>query len=340
MIHSKPKFKACSWVICLAVIYILLVFSAPTVARSPELGATSFDQFEFALIGDVPYSKDDLDKFDRLIREVNADPRLEWVLHAGDIKSGISICSNGMFIDRLQRFQQFKIPFILTPGDNEWVDCHRFLTGSYQPLERLARLRKLFYAEPSKSLGQKTMSVQTQADDPQFSEFVENVRWRKNHVVFATVHIVGSNNGLAQFSTRTEADDHEASRRTEAALAWIRQAFEEAKQTNARGIFILFHANPSFELAKGSHARLGFDEIIELFEYEAATYSKPILLAHGDSHRFRVDKPLRNHKNQRINHVTRVETFGSSNVHWVRIAVDPSSDEVFNVQKQIIKKNR
>ena len=338
--RPKPKSEVCFWVIRLAILYVLLNFSLPTIAQSPELGVGSFDKFEFALIGDVPYYKDDLDKFDRLIHGVNADSRIEWVLHAGDIKNGISICSDRMFIDRLQRFQQFKIPFILTLGDNEWTDCHRFLSGSYNPLERLARLRELFYANPGKSLGQKTITVQTQADDPQFPEFVENVRWRKNHVVFVTVHIVGSNNGWAHFSTRTEADDNEVKRRTGAASAWIRQAFEEARQTNARGIFILFHANLGFEFVKGSHARLGFDEIIELFENESTQYTKPILLAHGDSHRFLVDKPLRSHSNQTINHVTRVETFGSSNVHWIRIAVDPLSDEVFSIQKQIIKKNR
>lgn len=324
----------------LIAICVLLSFSTCTIAQSPELGVSSFDKFEFALIGDVPYSRDDLDKFDRLIYKINIDPQLAWVLHAGDIKNGISICSDGMLIDRLQRFQQFKIPFILTPGDNEWTDCHRFLSGSYNPLERLARLRELFYADPGKSLGQKTITVQTQATDLHFPEYVENLRWRKNHIVFATVHIVGSNNGWAQFSARTEADNEEAKYRTEAAIAWIKQAFEEARNIDARGVFILFHANPSFEYEKGSHARLGFDEIIEVFEEESSRYPRPILLAHGDSHHFRVDKPLQNDKKQTIDHVTRVETFGASDVHWVRVIVDPTSDEVFTIQKQIIKKNR
>ncbi|MBK7365740.1 MAG: metallophosphoesterase [Nitrosomonas sp.] len=334
------SFKSRSWVTCLLAVYALLNFSALTVAQSPELGNSSFDKFEFALIGDVPYSRDDFDKFDRLIRKINADPRLEWVLHAGDIKSGLTVCTDAVLIDRLQRFQQFNIPFILTPGDNEWTDCHRFLAGLYNPLERLARLRELFYANPGGSLGQKTVMVRTQASDPHFSEYVENLRWRKNHVVFATVHIVGSNNGWAQFSNRTEVDDIEARRRTEAAMVWIKQTFEEARNTDARGVFILFHANPNFEYAKGTPARLGFDELIDLFEQESAQYAKPILLAHGDSHRFRVDKPLQNNEKQTINHVARVETFGASNVHWVRVTVDPASAEVFTIQKQIIKKNR
>ncbi|TXI23614.1 MAG: metallophosphoesterase [Nitrosomonas sp.] len=324
----------------LIIAYILLNVSTLVIAQSPELGNSSFDKFEFALIGDVPYSRDDFDKLDRLIHEINTDPRLTWVLHAGDIKNGISVCSDRIFIDRLQHFQQFKIPFILTPGDNEWTDCHRFFTGSYNPLERLARLRGLFYANPGNSLGQKTVTLRTQASDPHFSEYVENLRWRKNHVVFATVHVVGSNNGWAQFSNRTEADDMEAKRRTEAAIVWIKQTFEEARNTDARGVFVLFHADLNFEYAKGSHARLGFDGIIEVFEQESAQYLRPILLAHGDSHRFRVDKPLQNNKKQTINHVTRVETFGASNVHWVRVVVDPASAEVFTIQKQIIKKNR
>ncbi len=50
--------------------------------------------FEFALIGDLPYFKDDSLKFNRLIDDINADSGLSWIIHTGDIKSGSSPCSD------------------------------------------------------------------------------------------------------------------------------------------------------------------------------------------------------------------------------------------------------
>ena len=34
-------------------------------------------------------------------------------------------------------FNNFEAPFIYTPGDNEWTDCHRENNGSFDPIERL-----------------------------------------------------------------------------------------------------------------------------------------------------------------------------------------------------------
>ena len=42
---------------------------------------------------------------------------------------------------------------VLTPGDNEWTDCHRVAAGEYQPLERLAKLREVFYPVPGMTIG-------------------------------------------------------------------------------------------------------------------------------------------------------------------------------------------
>lgn len=326
-----------------ASLWITMLFCTHAQAQpqSERGNSAGSGKFEFALIGDMPYRADDYWKFDNVIHAINANEQLAWVLHAGDIKSGSSRCSDELFLDRLERFQRFKIPFILTPGDNEWTDCHRIFAGSYLPLERLARLRQIFYPRPGVSLGQKTMTVQSQANDPNFPEFVENVRWMRNQVLFATLHIVGSNNGLAPFAARTQADDDEVTRRINAAVSWIKQAFDEANAMNARGVFLLFQANPRFEGAKGKRARQGFEEILQAFEQAAVDFGKPVMLAHGDSHYFRVDKPMRGSVSHlRLGNVTRVETFGDRDVHWVRVVVDADAPEVFTIQQEIIEQNQ
>lgn len=311
-------------------------FVSSVEAQPLQKNAQGYGRFEFALIGDVPYNAVDYWKLDNVIAEINADKQLAWVLHAGDIKNGSTLCSDEMFLDRFERFQRFEKPFILTPGDNEWTDCHRANNGSYLPLERLAKLREIFYPVPGLTLGQKPMIVEAQ-DAP----FVENMRWSEQHVMFATLHIVGSNNALAPFAGRTSADDAEAADRIQAAVEWIEDTFAKAEAEDARGVLLLFQANPGIELAKGSNGRKGFEEVLEAFEREAVKFGKPVVLAHGDSHYFRIDKPMKGSRsNRRIENVTRVETFGADDVHWLRVVVDPNSPEVFTVHQQIVLENR
>jgi hypothetical protein len=303
-----------------------------------------YGKFEFALIGDVPYGVlpgVEYPPFERVLEEVNDNKKIQWVLHAGDIKSGSTPCSDDMFYDRLGRYNQFNKPVVLTLGDNEWTDCHRVAEGQYQPLERLAKLREVFFAHPGETIGGQTMRVNTQAEVAGFAEFPENVRWVKQHVVFAAIHIVGSNNGLAPFdpnssAVRTQADDDEVARRTAAALAWLDSTFAKAEQINSPGVFIMIHANPGLE--RGSAERAGFTEFLTALENHVQDFGKPVVLAHGDSHYFRVDKPALVNSGFLPN-FTRVETFGSSHVHWLRVKVNPRSEAVFTVIQEIVDAN-
>ncbi|MET0026112.1 MAG: metallophosphoesterase [Candidatus Thiodiazotropha sp.] len=310
--------------------------------------------YHFALIGDTPYGVppySDYPPFDNLIDALNDRQDLRWVIHTGDIKSGSSECSDALFEDRLARYNQIKMPFIYTPGDNEWTDCHRVKAGEYQPLERLSRLREIFFAEPGKTIGGKPRRVETQATLPGYEEFPENVRWSKQGVIFAALHVVGSNNGLAPFdpasaAVRTDQDDAEAARRIEAAVAWIHDSFDQAERTRAPGILFMMQANPVLEVGYAlpsgdalAAARLGFTEILEALEQRTLQFGKPVVLAHGDSHYFRVDKPGLI-ANSFVPNFTRVENFGDQRVHWVDVQVDPDSPEVFRFQPMIIEANR
>lgn len=301
-----------------------------------------YGKFEFALIGDTPYRS--VDKFENVLNVINAEHKIKFVLHAGDIKTGSSACSDALFADRLERFNRFEMPFVYTPGDNEWTDCHRVAAGQYQPLERLAKLRAMFFATPGQTLGAKPMPVESQAADPVHAEFVEHTRWTRQHVTFATLHVVGSQNALDPFdpnstAVRTQADDDEVARRIAATLAWIRDTFAQAKADDSRGVLFLFQANPNFEFAPGSAERKGFDDILALLRDESIAFGNPVVLAHGDSHYMRIDKPVRI-GGTAVPNLTRVETFGDSDYHWLRIAVDPDSPEVFSVHQEIVEANR
>ena len=310
--------------------------------------------FSFALIGDVPYGVapfSDYPPFDNIIDAINSRRDLRWVIHTGDIKSGSTLCSDELYLDRLERYNRIRKPFIYTPGDNEWTDCHRVSAGEYQPLERLQRLREIFFAEPGRTIGGQTMRVESQAFTPGYEEFPENVRWSKDGVIFAAIHVVGSNNGLAPFvpnssAVRTTADDEEADDRINAAIDWINATFDLARDTEASGVLFMMQANPVLEVGYAlpvgddlAIARTGFTEILETLEQRTIEYGKPVVLAHGDSHYFRIDKPGLI-ENVFLPNFTRAENFGASIVHWVEVDVDPDTADVFSFKPVIIDANR
>jgi hypothetical protein len=78
---------------------------------------------------------------------------------------------------------------------------------------------------------------------------------------------------------------------------------------------------------------------------ETIAFGGPVAYVHGDSHYFRVDKPLQDAKGARLENFTRVETFGDNaangrnDVHWVKALVDPQSRDVFAFQAQMVPAN-
>ena len=293
--------------------------------------------FSFALIGDMPYAPEDSMRFERLMAEINADRSLEWVMHAGDIKTGASSCSDEYLRGRRDWLSRFEHPFILTPGDNEWTDCHQITAGEYAPLERLSQLRELFYPEPTRTFGSRPFSVETQATEAAFEEYVENVLWERGGVIFGTMHIVGSRNGRFPFASRKEADDLGAQRRMDAAIAWLEHIFERASESDSRAVFILMHANPGFETYARGAADSAYLPLLQALDSALGQFDRPIILAHGDSHYFRIDKPFANAvTRKRWIHFTRVETFGAGDVHWLRITVNPADENVFSIRQEIV----
>jgi hypothetical protein len=67
------------------------------------------------------------------------------------------------FQDRLGLAQSSRHPFIFVPGDNEWADCHQARPRTYDPFERLAKLRQMFF-QGDRSLGRRTMRLTRQSE--------------------------------------------------------------------------------------------------------------------------------------------------------------------------------
>lgn len=345
----------------LNISYFLILFSGWSIAQGES--QVQSNTLEFALIGDTPYDAGQKREFANVMKEINAAD-LAFVVHDGDFwfdgiawkktSKGLPPCSDEVFKDRLGLARNSRHPFIFTPGDNDWTDCHRAKPRAYDPLERLTKLRQMFF-KGDQSLGQRTMRLTRQSEDARYAKFRENVRWTYGRVQFVTLHMVGSNNNLG----RTPEMDVEYAERNTANLAWMRKAFKQANRNGSRAIMIISQANPRFETTwtpklqkrymlaglkiKPPKKRIatGFDDFLAALEKETLAFGKPVVYVHGDTHTFRIDKPLIGSTSKRmIENFTRVETIGYKNTHWLRVTIDPEDPNVFRFRQEIVKENR
>ncbi|MGO4189669.1 hypothetical protein [Pseudarthrobacter sp. TAF60_1] len=278
--------------------------SVPAVSVVSDKQAPSNDQvpaadqaFSFGVIGDIPYGAAEIAKFPAHIKDINADADLKFVTHVGDIKNGSSVCSDEYFQHIRTEFDTFEHPLVYTPGDNEWVDCHRTNNGAYNPLERLDKLREIFFNEPGKTLGE-TMPVKSQAG----LGLPENVRFTQNRVAFSVVDVEGSNNSLQPWTglgetAATPEQLAEVEHRTAADLEQIRATFSDATRRNDRAVVLMTQAD-MFDPALLDAARAnpetvsGFRGIVQTIIDETNRFDGPVYLINGDSHVYADNQPL------------------------------------------------
>lgn len=289
------------------------------------------EPFHFVAYGDVVYRiPENYAPYERLIETINRD-QPAFTIHVGDFK-GYFDCGDEMLARFMGYFDRHDQPLMLTPGDNDWTDCWTEEAGGYDPLERLARLRDFFYGKPV-SLGTVKRPVVRQADeDAANPQAVENLRWREQDVIFATIHIVGPHNNFVVDHPDWAED---AMRRIAAGKAWLRHTFEIARDENSPALVIAFHVDP-FSVDAPQYPEGPVAWIKDMIVEEAANFPGQVLMIHGDGHRFEVDQPLR-----RIDpdagtitndNITRLHVFGWPHHRAVRVTVDTSKPWVFGFE--------
>lgn len=284
----------------------------------------------------MPYSiPGDYVRYEKLIQAINhAKP--SFTIFVGDTKSGSTPCSNENNVIIKNYFNEFESPLIYSIGDNEWTDCHRPLAGSYDPIERLEKLRGTFFSN-SKSLGKKTLQLHRQSDlMPEFSLYVENSYWIKNGFLFVSLHIPGSNNNFE----RNEDAINEYSLRNTANLAWIEYTFGLAKKEGLAGMIISYQADMFYSPSQAVDLSSGFRETLSSLTSHAESFQKPVLLINGDSHKLKIDQPLKTlDKKYVLENVIRLQVMGEDEVQAVEISVDPTSEQPFSFKPLILKAN-
>lgn len=318
--------------------------------------------YAIGLWGDLPYSPlQSTVGLPNLIADMNAQ-RLLFTVHNGDLKAGSgSLCDDALYYQARDWFNALDGAAMFTPGDNDWTDCDRPSNGGFNSLERLDRERQIFFSTPF-SMGRRPIRQQVQTaplclgSGGGLVPCVENRRWMAGRVVYATLNVQGSCNNLCDVAP----DAAEFTARNAANIQWLRETFALAHQRRAVAVMLISQANPGWDQSDPTRAPLrnprtlaqtdgqpdGFQEFLLALREQVVAFQRPVAYVHGDSHYFRIDKPLLDAQGRRLENFTRVETFGNNpangtnDVQWVKVIVDPHSREVFGYVPMIVPGNR
>ncbi len=277
--------QVASWVIVLS---ILIGYSG--IAKSQSA-------MSFIALGDTPYSTTENERIKNVISKAIKDANPPFVVHYGDFKGGGEACTEELLTERRDDIYGL-LPgrVFYTPGDNEWTDCDRAcLKPAVSELGKLDFLRHLFFDEP--------LDLPEDWHYARQPIFHENARWMKDSVFFMTVHLVSTNNGRIDILK----DDIEAAlalvdARDQANRVWMMESFDAALNAGAKAMVIVTQADVTSPDGGGPctttnrmhcDAFLSFRDNLRL---NAGNFNewgkprKPVLLLHGDSNPYCLDK--------------------------------------------------
>ena len=301
--------------------------------------------YSFAIIGDVPYGDTQLASFPAWIDQINA-ARPALTFHVGDIKNGSSRCDDAYYDLIRSDFDRFANPLIYTPGDNEWTDCHRANNGAYNPLERLAHDRAVFFADPGNTLGRRSIHIRSQVA----AGFPENVQLRRDRINFAVVHVVGSNNGRQPWTglgntTATPEQLAEEQARMANGIKVVRNTFAQARQRHDRAVMVLLQADmfdPTYTPDFASDIS-AFQPLVQTLVDESSAFHGQVYLVNGDSHVFNSGFPLATGSpwlttygvTGSADNLERITVDGSNNnTDWLRVTVNrPGANRVLSWER-------
>ncbi|HEX8752845.1 MAG TPA: hypothetical protein VF731_05455 [Solirubrobacterales bacterium] len=334
-----------------ATVGATVALASPAPAHRGEGPDRGQSPYTVALFGDMPYGAAGRQEYPRLIQNVN-ESGIAFSTFDGDLKAGgDGPCTDQLYTQSLEWFNSFQSPVVVTPGDNDWTDCwgrYGAANGGFDPEERLEHERQVFFST-DRSLGQHTMRLERESSEPAYSAYSENARWSAGPVLYVTLNVQGSNDNLphagVEGESRPEAEiarqaaEHYA--REEADVHWLDESYAMAQRLGKRGVMVIWQGDPDFnneyKLEPGQYD--GFAQIVPALRRDVIAFPGQSVLVHGDSHYFKIDKPLNYDNGQVVMKFTRVETFGAANTQWVQATVDPRDPNLFEFSPRAVPGN-
>jgi hypothetical protein len=336
----------------------LVAAAAVADAARADKGAHAEDgRYTIALFGDMPYNALGKEQYPALLSDVN-NAHIEFSVYDGDLKSGGDgpCTDDNLYTPALNYFSSLEQPLIFLPGDNDWIDCWgRYgpattAPGADDPIERLQHERELFFSTPF-SLGQRKLKLTRQSSEGgEYAQYSENVRWKYGPVVYIGLNIQGSNDNYpyAGVDGETRAQDEidrqraESVARKAANLHWLAAGFAYARQVGAAGVMVIAQANLNFnneDHLSDPRSWDAFPDYVNALRDQALAFPGQVAYVHGDSHYFKVDKPISGPNGGVVANFTRVETFGARNTHWVSATIDRRNPNLFVFEPRMVPAN-
>lgn len=305
------------------------------------LPAQADSSFTFTAIGDTPYSDADNAALQSEIPDAIKAAQPPFVVHYGDLLAGGESCSEALLQERRdQAYDLLPGRVFYTPGDNEWTDCDRtYHDPPVSELGELDRVRRTFFPAPLDI--PKTWAYTTQPNYP------ENARWIYNGVLFATLHMTGTNNGRTEI-LEDDVDYALATveARDQANRVWLDAAFKAALKAKAKAVVIVTQADVT---NWGSGACTPYNrtscDAFETFRAQIRRNAsgfrdrgqprRPVLLLHGDTNPYCWDKRFGGKTAQNL---WRLNGWGDyqSPPDATQITIDPTNEKApFQVQTLI-----
>jgi hypothetical protein len=258
-----------------AAALLAAALAVPQALARHDTPAARKGEFKVALLGHNFRNDGGDAEFRRLLAEAGrADPA--FIIATG-IKSASEACSDRLYQERRDLMNGAERPLLLLPAGSDWTDC-RNSNGKSNAVERLNRIRELFFAEPE-SLGMRKLAVNRQSAIAKFREYAENAYWEHENVLFVTLNVPARNNHyLAEAGRNSEYEDRMVANR-----AWLHRAFLTARRKKLPGMVLVMDGDIGAHVEQGFFARLaqkrdGFTEIRRLVRSQADKYPGKLLL--------------------------------------------------------------
>ncbi|MEW6761070.1 MAG: hypothetical protein AB1437_09620 [Pseudomonadota bacterium] len=198
------------------------------------------------------------------------------------IKGANEACGDRVYQKRRDLFDKARRPVILSLSGNDWTGC-RNSAGRTNAIERLNRLRELFYGEPE-SLGKDKIPMTRLSSSPRFRSYAENAHWRVGKVLYATINLPAANNHYLPAAGRnSEFEDRAVANRF-----WLNRLFALAKQDKVSAVVLFAEGNmqPLLQPANGLRALLqrsptgydGFADTRRQVQMRAAKFPGQVLV--------------------------------------------------------------
>ncbi|MGH8854999.1 MAG: hypothetical protein ACREWI_12045 [Telluria sp.] len=262
----------------LAALLAAAVIAAPVAARDKKKDGDEHAH-HFGIVGHR--AADGGEAALKSVLDDAKDEDLDFLVVTG-IKGAAEPCGDRVYQKRRDLFDKARRPVILSLTGSDWTGC-RNSAGRTNAIERLNRLRELFYGEPE-SLGKDKLPLTRLSSSPRFRSYAENAHWQVGKVLYATINLPAANNHYLPAAGRnSEYEDRAVANRF-----WLNRLFAIAKQDKAGAVVLFAEGNmqPLLQPANGLRALLqrappghdGFADTRRQVQLQSAKFKGQVLV--------------------------------------------------------------